>query len=223
LQVILIAYKTKQIIAFVHNTTINSIKLKRLILKYYLKVGSCTKVVNKFGLSLGILLKYILESFLKNYQLKSKLHHPKVLGLFCYKYLLEFYLSRIYYTDLFYSLMWLFKFLSIFQENFYLITTTKKLATVSTKYLRKKNSLLKFKIIGFKLENKLVKKKKSFESITIKNIFSQKAITCSNNILYRYKKKKLLVKTLLLSVYYMRGKLISDYIAIAIQANKKHL
>jgi hypothetical protein len=186
MQVILITYRSKRIIAFVHNTIINTIKLKRLVVKYYLKVSSCNKVVNKFGLSLGIILKYIVESYLKNYQLKTKLYYSGFLSLFCYKYLLKFYLSRSYCTDFFYSLRWLFKFLSLFQENFYSITTIKKLATVSTKYLRKKNSLLRFKIISFKLENILVKKKKNFESITIKNIFSQKAILCSNNILYRF-------------------------------------
>ena len=72
------------------------------------------------------------------------------------------------------------------------------------------------------IENIIFKKTSVAVYISLKNIFFQKGIFFNNNIIKKYRKEKFIFKTLFLSTYYMNSALIAEYLAIALQRNKKH-
>jgi hypothetical protein len=229
LQVFIFFPKKNKITIFVYSNFNVGKYFRVAVVKYYLKVLSIYKVISKFGLSKLLLCSYLKKKNFSSptYILISKALQFNVLFYFCYKYCIYlFFLNKgLYKYSVFDPTKWVLTtlFLLLKYKEFFIHPPKKSFVIVKKKSkLRKINSIIKFKLMGFHLENVVKKKIILFISICVKNIFYQKGIFFSNNIIKKYKKQIYLFKTILLSVYYMKSKLITDYISEMLRINKKH-
>ena len=226
LKVFCICYKRNYITVYVYNNINVNKNLTNILNKYYKKVLNIRKVISKFGLSQLLLFK-LLKS--KKYNILFIYSFDNFV-YFYYKYFftLFIYFENNYKYNYFEQIKWIFNILFIltkykefliFNSNKIIINIFKN--SISFK-LRKINGLIKFKFLNLYIENIIFKKTSVAVYISLKNIFFQKGIFFNNNIIKKYRKEKFIFKTLFLSTYYMNSALIAEYLAIALQRNKKH-
>ena len=223
-----IFYTYNYITLFIYNNIYKNKIFKKNLVKYYNKVLNLRKIILKFGLSQLLLISFLQNNKWNNFF--NKIFYFDNFIYFCYKYLFKlFILFEINYNyNLFDKILWIFKILFILVKNkeFYIFDYIKiNFFTYNKKKfikLRKINGYIKLNIIKFYLENVLYNKTKNLYIININNIFFQKGILFYNNIINKYKKQKFLLKTLLLSTCYMNSILITDYLSIILQTNKRH-
>jgi hypothetical protein len=226
LKVFCIFYKKNYITVYVYNNINENKNLINKLNKYYKKVLNIRKVISKFGLS-QLLLFNLLSN--KKFNILIVYSFDNFI-YFYYKYFfsLFIYFENNYKYNCFEQIKWIFHilFLLIKYKEFLIFNFTKITINVFKNSillkLRKINGFIKFKFLNLYIENIIIKKIKIIVSISIKNIFLQKGVFFNNNIVKKYKKQKFILKTLFVSTYYMNSALIAEYLAIALQRNKKH-
>jgi len=221
-------YTYNYITIFIYNNINNNKILKKNLIKYYSKVLNMRKIIIKFGLSQLLLINLIKCNIWNNFS--KKLFFFDNFLYFCYKYVIKLFiiLEINYNYSLFEQITWIFNivFLLIKNKEFCVFEYSKINFFICNKKkfikLRKINGLIKLTLLKFFMENILYNKTNFFFMININHIFFQKGILLYNNVIKKYRKQKFLLKTLLLSTYYMNSTLITDYISTILQANKRH-